>query len=72
MGIAALDGLDQLVDDVPGRRTVGIAHAEIDDVFAAAARRHLEFDVILKTYGGSRWMRSNSVGNGEDIEYLGP
>ena len=33
--------LDQLVDDVLGRGAVGIAHAEIDDVFAAAAGGHL-------------------------------
>src|SRR5207302_677460 len=33
---------DQLVDDVLRRRTVGIAHAEIDDVLAAPPRRHLE------------------------------
>ena len=36
------DGLDQLVDDVLGRRHVGIAHAEIDDVGAARARRRLQ------------------------------
>ena len=35
-------GLAQLVDDVLGRRHVGIAHAEIDDVLAARARVRLE------------------------------
>ena len=32
---------DQLVDDVFGRGPVGVAHAEVDDVFAAAAGGHL-------------------------------
>ena len=38
---------NQLVDDVGGRGAVGIAHAEIDDVFAAAAGGglHLAGDV---------------------------
>ena len=40
--VGALHGLDQLVDDVLRRRAVGIAHAEVDDVLAAAARGHLE------------------------------
>ena len=31
----------QLVDHVLGRRAVGIAHAEVDDVLAARARRGL-------------------------------
>ena len=39
--VAALRRLDQLVDDVRGRRPVGIAHAEVDDVLAAPAGRHL-------------------------------
>jgi hypothetical protein len=29
----------QLVDDVLGRRQIGVAHAEIDDVLARRARR---------------------------------
>ena len=33
--------LGELVDDMRGRRAVGIAHAEIDDVLAAGARRRL-------------------------------
>ena len=36
------DRLDQLVDDVLRRRHVGVAHAEIDDVGAARARRRLQ------------------------------
>ena len=43
MGIAALRGLHQLVDDMLRRGLIGIAHAEVDDVFAAPARRHFEF-----------------------------
>jgi hypothetical protein len=37
MGVAALGGLDQLIDDVFGRRLVGVAHAEVDDVLATGA-----------------------------------
>jgi hypothetical protein len=33
--------LNQLVDDVLGRGSVGVAHAEVDDVFSAAAGGHL-------------------------------
>ena len=42
MRVAALHGLDQLVDDVRRRRAVGVAHAEVDDVLAAPAGGHLE------------------------------
>ena len=37
----------QLVDDVFGRGPVGVAHAEVDDVFTAATRGdlHLSCDV---------------------------
>src|SRR5580700_950741 len=42
-----LRGFDELVDDVAGSGAVGIAHAEVDDVFAAAAGGdlHLTGDV---------------------------
>jgi predicted membrane GTPase involved in stress response len=33
--------LDELVDDVLGRGSVGVAHAEVDDVFAVTAGGHL-------------------------------
>ncbi len=42
VGGRLLRGLDELVDDVAGGRAVGVAHAEVDDVFAAAARGGLE------------------------------
>ena len=38
-----LRGFDELVDDVPRRRAVGVPHAEVDDVFAALPRRRLQF-----------------------------
>ena len=41
--IGTLHGLDQLGHDVRRRRTVGVAHAEVDDVLATAAGGHLEF-----------------------------
>ena len=40
--------LDQLVDDMLGRRHVRIAHAEIDDVLAARARLGLELVDLLE------------------------
>ena len=43
VGIGALHRLDQLVDDVTRRRAIRIAHAHVDDVLAAPARRHLQF-----------------------------
>ncbi len=39
---------DQLGDDMLGRRHVGIAHAEIDDVIAARARLGLELVHLLE------------------------
>ncbi len=41
VGARLADGLLQLLDHVRRRRQVGIAHAEIDDVGAAVARRRL-------------------------------
>ena len=49
--VATLHGLDQLGDDVRRRRAVWIAHAEIDDVLAAAARGHLELGGDRKDVG---------------------
>ena len=43
--------LDQLLDDVLGRRQVGIAHAEIDDVGAAGAGRGLDPVDLLEDVG---------------------
>ena len=40
--IPALHRFDELGDDVRRRRTVGISHAEVDDVLAAPACGHLE------------------------------
>ena len=37
-----LRGLDELVDDVPGRRAIRVAHAEVDDVLAPGPRLDLE------------------------------
>jgi hypothetical protein len=43
MGRGLLRGLDQLVDDVLRRCAVGVAHAEVDDVFAALAGGGFQF-----------------------------
>jgi hypothetical protein len=40
---------DQLVGDVLRRRAVRVAHAHVDDVFAAPAGGHLQLAVMLKT-----------------------
>ena len=48
VGARLADGLDQLVDDVFGRREVGVAHAEIDDVCPGGAGLGLELVDLLK------------------------
>jgi hypothetical protein len=40
--ILALGHFHELVDDVPRRRAVRVAHREVDDVLAGTARRHLQ------------------------------
>ncbi len=50
--VLALGCLDQLVDDVPGRRPVRIAHAHVDDVFAAATRGHLQLTCDVEDIKG--------------------
>jgi hypothetical protein len=37
--VGLLGDFDQLVEDMVGRRQVGIAHAQVDNVLAARARR---------------------------------
>ena len=54
MGDGLLRRLNHLVDDVLRRRSVGVAHAEVDDVFAAAAGVDLQLPVMLNTLGGRR------------------
>ena len=43
MRIRSLRGFHQLVDNVFGGRSVGIAHRQVDDILTATAGRHLEF-----------------------------
>jgi hypothetical protein len=52
MGVAALSGLDHLVDDVLWRRLIGIAHAEIDNVFATFAGGCFQFPSDVEDIGG--------------------
>jgi hypothetical protein len=52
MGIGALCGLDHLVDNMLGRRLVGIAHAEVDNVFATLARLRLQLVDDVEDVGG--------------------
>ena len=46
--IGTLYGFDQLIDDMPWRGAVGIAHAEVDDIFAAPPCRELQFTGNVK------------------------
>jgi hypothetical protein len=48
-GLGVAGGLDQLVDDVLGRRHVGIAHAEVDDVGALCSKAGLDAVDLLET-----------------------
>ena len=52
MGVAALRRFAHFIDDVLGRGLIGVAHAEVDDVFTAAARRHFELAHLVKNI---RW-----------------
>ena len=49
--LRVLHRLDQLVDDVLGRRHVGVAHAEVDDVCACGARPRLDAVHLLEDIG---------------------
>src|SRR5581483_2347691 len=42
VGIVSLRRLDQFVDDVPRCHAIGVAHAHVDDVLPALARRRLQ------------------------------
>lgn len=69
MGVFALGDLHQLLDDVWRRGPVGVAHAQVDDVLAAAAGRHLELggnveDVRGKTIDAREAARRTWVGHG--------
>jgi len=52
VGARAACGLDQLVDHMLGRRQIGIAHAEVDDVGAACARLGLQAIDLLEDIRG--------------------
>jgi hypothetical protein len=51
VGVGTLHALDQLFHDVPRRRLIRIAHAEVDDVFAPPARCELQFAGYVKHVG---------------------
>ncbi len=51
VGARLAGGLDQLVDDMLGRRQIGIAHAEVDDVGAGVASLGLEPVDLLEDVG---------------------
>ena len=51
VGARLADGLLELLDDMGGRRQVGIAHAEVDDVGAGIARRRLGAIDLLEDVG---------------------
>ena len=69
--VAALHRLDQLGDDVRRRRAVGIAHAEVDDVLAAAAGGHLQLGRDRKDVGRqAREARKLRFGSGHTTVLL--
>ena len=50
--VVALNRFHKLGNDVRRRGAVGIAHAEIDDIVAATAGRHLELGGNVENVGG--------------------
>ena len=71
-----LRGLDHLVDDVLGRGAVGIAHAEVDDVFAAAARGDFQLpgdveDVRREALNAAELFHDDSRIQGSGIRFQG-
>ena len=73
MRIRALDGLNQLVDDMPRRRTIGITHTEIDDVLATPASGLLELPRDIKHirrqsfYSGKLFFHGGKISNETDV-----
>ena len=65
--VGPLHRLDQLVDDVLRRRAVGVAHAEVDDVLAAAARGHLQLGGDVEDVRRQALMRANSCSGEADM-----
>ena len=51
VGVGTLRGLGELAHDVLGRGPVGVAHAHVDDVFAAAAGSQLELGRDVEDVG---------------------
>ncbi len=49
--ILPLHGFDQFVDDVTRRRAIRIAHAHVNDVFAAPTRSHLQLTRDVEDVG---------------------
>ena len=52
VGVIALGDLHQFLDDMRRRGAVGVAHAEVDNVFATAARRHFQLGGDVEDVGG--------------------
>ena len=52
MGIFALGDGHQFLDDMRRSRTVGITHAQVDDVFATTTGGHLQLGSDIEHIGG--------------------
>ena len=52
VGVFALGDGDQFLDDMRRGGPVGIAHAQVDDVFAAPTRSHLQLGSDIENIGG--------------------
>jgi hypothetical protein len=57
MGRGSLGGLNELFNDVRGRRTIRITHRHIDNVLTTPASRHLELSGDAKNI---RWQPLNA------------
>jgi hypothetical protein len=69
MGILALGGLHQLIDDVARGGLVGIAHAKVDDVLPACSRGRLQLIDDIKDIGRQA-LNAAEFGTGSDHENL--
>ena len=66
MGFFALCDFAELVDKMSSRRSIRVAHSEIDDVFAAPARLCLQIiddieDVRWKSFDAGKFVHRNTT-----------
>jgi hypothetical protein len=57
MGVRPLGNGAKFFHDMRRRRAIGIAHTEINNIFAAPARSHFQFSSNIKNVRGRRSIR---------------